>query len=79
MTADTGSFWFFDEGIHELAVKVIDGLGTNGSFWVFYASLSNVEFDLTVTDSITGWSWTRHNAAGTFASGGDIEAFPQLP
>jgi hypothetical protein len=76
MTPDTGSFWFFEDGIHELAVKVIDGRGTNGAFWVFYASLSNVEFDLTVTDSVTGDVWTRHNPSGTFASGGDIEAFP---
>jgi hypothetical protein len=77
LTPDTGSFWFFDAGIHELAVKVIDGRGTNDAFWVFYGSLSNVEFDLTVVDTETGESWTRENPLGTFASNGDIEAFPQ--
>ncbi len=77
LTADTGSFWFFDAGIHELAVKVIDGRGTNDAYWVFYGSLSNVEFELTVVDTVTGESWTRSNPSGTFASGGDIEAFPQ--
>jgi hypothetical protein len=77
LTPDTGSFWFFDAGIHELAVKVIDGRGTNDAFWVFYGSLSNVEFDLTVVDTVTGDHWTRHNPSGTFASNGDIEAFPQ--
>jgi photosystem II stability/assembly factor-like uncharacterized protein len=77
LTPDTGSFWFFDAGIHELAVKVIDGRGTNDAFWVFYGSLSNVEFELTVVDTETGDSWTRENPSGTFASGGDIEAFPQ--
>ena len=77
LTPDTGSFWFFDAGIHELAVKVIDGQGTNGAYWVFYGSLSNVEFELTVVDTATGEIWTRANPSGTFASGGDIEAFSQ--
>ncbi|MDQ1348598.1 MAG: hypothetical protein QG573_1973 [Acidobacteriota bacterium] len=77
LTPDTGSFWFFDAGIHELAVKVIDGRGTNDAFWVFYGSLSNVEFELTVIDTETGDTWTRANPSGTFASGGDIGAFPQ--
>jgi len=77
LTPDTGSFWFFDAGIHELAVKVIDGRGTNNAWWVFYGSLSNVEFELTVIDTETGDTWTRSNPSGTFASGGDIEAFPQ--
>ncbi len=79
ITPDTGSFWFFDAGIHELAVKVIDGQGTNNAFWVFYGSLSNVEFELTVVDTETGEIWSNLNPMGTFASGGDIEAFPQLP
>jgi photosystem II stability/assembly factor-like uncharacterized protein len=77
LTPDTGSFWFFDAGIHELAVKVIDGRGTNNAYWVFYGSLSNVEFELTVVDTTTGEIWTRENPSGTFASNGDIEAFPQ--
>lgn len=77
LTPDTGSFWFFDAGIHELAVKVIDGRGTNNAWWVFYGSLSNVEFELTVVDTETGDVWARSNPSGTFASGGDIEAFPQ--
>ncbi len=77
LTPETGSFWFFDAGIHELAVKVIDGRGTNNAWWVFYGSLSNVEFELTVVDTDTGEIWTRANPSGTFASGGDIEAFPQ--
>ena len=79
LTPDTGSFWFFDAGIHELAVKVIDGRGTNNAYWVFFGSLSNVEFALTVVDTETGDIWTRDNPLGTFASDGDIEAFPQLP
>ncbi|MEO8277535.1 MAG: hypothetical protein ABI639_15080 [Thermoanaerobaculia bacterium] len=79
ITSDTGSFWFFDAGIYELAVKVIDGRGTNDAYWVFYGSLSNVAFELRIVDTTTGESWTRSNPSGTFASGGDIEAFPQLP
>lgn len=79
LTPDTGSFWFFDEGIHELAVKLIDGRDTNDAFWVFFGSLSNVQFDLRVLDTWTGETWSRRNPSGIFASGGDIEAFPQVP
>jgi photosystem II stability/assembly factor-like uncharacterized protein len=77
LTADTGSFWFFDAANTELVLKVLDGTGTNDAFWVFYGSLSNVTFDLTVTDTVTGDRVTYHNPAGQFASVGDIGAFPQ--
>jgi len=75
LTGDTGAFWFFQPSNYELAVKVLDGRGVNGHFWVFYASLTNVEFDLTVTDTVTGQERTYHNSFGTLASQADTEAF----
>jgi len=54
LTADTGAFWFFQPSNYELLVKVLDGRALNDHFWVFYGSLTNVEFDLTVTDTVTG-------------------------
>lgn len=48
---DTGSFWFFNENNLELTVKVLDGCGVNGHFWVFVASGSTVEYEITVTDT----------------------------
>ncbi len=77
LTGDTGAFWFFQPSNYELAVKVLDGRGVNGHFWVFFGSLTNVEFDLTVTDMATGEQRTYHNPAGTMASRADTEAFPQ--
>lgn len=74
-TEDTGTFWFFNPTNVELIVKVLDGRGINGHFWVFYGSLTDVEFDLTVTDTVTGKQRTYHNPAGTMASQADTTAF----
>jgi hypothetical protein len=74
---DTGAFWFFDPGVPELFVKVLDGNHINGHSWVFYGSLTNVGFTLTVTDLRTGQTKAYTNPRGTFASHGDIEAFRQ--
>jgi len=76
LTDDTGAFWFFDGANLELAVKVLDGRQVNGHFWVFYAAMSNVEFAVTVTDTLTGGSVTYTNPMGNFASVGDTEALP---
>ena len=75
ITADTGYFWFFYDTNIELIVKVLDARALNGKFWVFFGALSNVEYDLTVTDSSTGASKTYHNPSGQFASVGDTSAF----
>ena len=74
-TDDTGAFWFFAPGNYELLVKVLDGRGVNGHYWVFYGALTDVEFDLTVTDLATGKKRTYHNPAGTMASRADTVAF----
>ena len=76
-TSDTGTFWFFDPANLELVVKVLDGTGINGHFWVFYGSLTDVEFKLTVTDRLTGRQRIYQNPAGTLASHSDTQAFPQ--
>jgi hypothetical protein len=76
LTADTGALWFFDPANLELMVKVLDGRAINGSFWVFYGALSNVEYTLTVTDTATGAERTYHNAPLQYASRSDTSAFP---
>ncbi|MEM9555844.1 MAG: hypothetical protein AAGC60_16435 [Acidobacteriota bacterium] len=72
-TNDTGSFWFFSPENLELMVKVLDGRQLTESFWVFYGSLTNVEFEMTVTDTVTLRSKTYENPLGSFASVGDTE------
>ncbi len=71
---DTGTFWFFSPENVELVVKILDGRSVNGHFWVFYGALSNVEYTLQVTDTLSGQSTSYTNPSGTFASGGDTTA-----
>lgn len=75
LTGDTGAFWFFAPDNLEVLIKVIDGQGLNGKFWVFYGALSNVEYELTVIDSETGMVKTYRNPRGRFASAADTAAF----
>jgi hypothetical protein len=75
LTTDTGYFWFFSPNNVELVIKVLDGRALNGHFWVFGAALTDVEYDVTVTDTATGAAWTRHNPAGRLASFADTTAF----
>ncbi len=76
LTSDTGYFWFFNQANVELVIKVLDGRPVNGKWWVFYGALSNVEYQIRVTDTVTGSVKTYHNPSGTFASRGDTEALP---
>jgi hypothetical protein len=76
LTPDTGAFWFFGDQNLELAVKVLDGTSINGHFWVYGGSLSNVEYTLTVTDTVTGVERSYRKPPLLFASLADVEAFP---
>ena len=75
LTSDTGYFWFFDAANIELVVKILDGRGTNGKFWVFYGALSDVEYTITVTDTVTGVVKTYFNPGRNLASVADTGAF----
>jgi len=75
LTDDTGAFWFFAPQNLELMIKVLDGRPVNGHFWVFFGSLSDVEYTLTVTDRTTGAVRTYHNPPYTLASRADTSAF----
>jgi ELWxxDGT repeat protein len=72
---DTGYFWFFDAANVEVVLKVLDGRGLNGKYWVFYGALSSVEYELTVTDTQTGVAKTYTNPSGRLASVADTGAF----
>jgi plastocyanin len=79
LTGDTGEFWFFSANNIELVIKVVDGTAFNGQFWVFYGALSNVEYKIEVTDTVTGYSKTFVNAAGNLASVSDTSGFNSTP
>ena len=51
LTNDTGYLWFFNPDNVEVVVKVLDACEPFGRFWVFAGGLTNVEVDLSVTDT----------------------------
>jgi hypothetical protein len=59
----------------EVFVKVLDGSGVNGYFWVFYGGLTDLEYNITVTDSRTGRVKVYNKAAGSACGGFDTTAF----
>ncbi len=75
-----GVFWFFSRMNGELLVKVLDGCEYNDYQWVFAAGATNVEYTLTVTDTVTGESRTYDNPQGMAAAPVlDTAAFATCP
>jgi len=64
-TDDSGLLWFFHRDNWEMLVKVLDGCGHNGRHWVFAGATTNVEYTLTVTDTVTGEVVSYHNSLGS--------------
>jgi hypothetical protein len=80
LSADTGYFWFFDEANVETVIKVIDGCGHNGHYWVFAGGLTNVEVLLAVEDTHSGVVRLYENPLGeAFEPIQDTEAFADCP
>ena len=76
LTADAGDFWFFHPANIELVVKVLDGCGINGHYWVFAAGLTDVEVTTTVRDLRSGAEKVWMNPQGTvFEPIADASAF----
>jgi PKD repeat protein len=77
LTDDSGYFWFFDPTNIEMVLKVLNGCSINNAYWVFAAGLTNVQVDLTVTDTTTGAVYTNRNPQGTaFVPIQSTSAFP---
>jgi hypothetical protein len=75
LTPDTGAFWFLSANNIELVVKVVDGRVFNGRFWVFVGALTDIEYTVTVTDTLTGTEKSYSSPAGHLASFADTAAF----
>ena len=75
LALNTQGFWFFSPDNIELTVKVLDGRAINGHFWVFYGSMTDVAFTLTVTDTTTNAQKVYTSAQGTNGSLSDTSAF----
>ncbi len=80
LTPDTGYLWFFNEANVEMVIKILNACGFADRFWVFAGGLTNVEVDITVTDSQTGVVKTYQNPQETaFLPIQDTEAFATCP
>lgn len=80
LTSDTGYFWFFNAANVEMLLKVLNGCGLNGHYWVFAGGLTNVRADITVRDTSTGAVRTYANPQGTpFQPLQDTSAFASCP
>src|SRR5262249_53111193 len=79
LTSDTGYFWFFSASNVELMVKVLDARAIDGNIWVFFGALSSVQYQITVSDTLSDDVKTYTNGLGTFASVGDTAAFHPGP
>ena len=79
---DTGLFYFFDPDNWEMLIKVFDACDRPefNSFWVFASGLTNVEVDITVTDTENGAVKTYTNPLNTpFQPILDTQAFATCP
>ncbi len=73
----SGLFGFSDAESRDLAVKVLDARELNGKIWFFYGALSDVEYDIRVTDATDETRRIYHNVPGNFCGVGDVEAFDE--
>jgi len=75
------TFWFFDDTNLESLIAVIDGNNfAFSSFWVFAASTTNVEYNLTVTDTQSNEVKTYTNDLGAPSQAVlDTSAFATCP
>jgi hypothetical protein len=51
LSDESGYFTFFNANDVELSVKIVDGRPVTGHFWLFVASMTDVDFVLSVEDS----------------------------
>ena len=64
----TGLLWFFSPDNAELTLKVLDGCTFNQRWWVFVASASTVEYEVVVTDTLSGRVARYHKSLGATPS-----------
>ncbi len=73
-TSETGSFSFFAANQPEVVVKVLDGNWLNDHYWVFFGSMTDVGYEVLVTDTVTGTTRSYPSPAA-FCGGADTAAF----
>jgi hypothetical protein len=76
-TPDSGLFWFFGSDNIEVLLKVLNACSYNNRYWIFAAATTDVEYTITVTDTLTGRVKTYFHAGGSPAPAiTDTDAIP---
>jgi hypothetical protein len=80
LTDDSGYLWFFSASNVEAVFKVLNACGLNAKYWFFAGGLTNVQVEITVTDTSTGAQKTYVNPQSTaFKPIQDTAAFATCP
>lgn len=78
---DGGCFWFFNDSNTQTLVQILNRCSASTPrYWVFASGLTNVEVNITVTDTQAGVQQTYTNPQGQpFRSITDTNAFATCP
>jgi hypothetical protein len=49
LARDSGAFWFFSPDNLEVTVKILDGRAINGHWWVFIASMTDLQLEVDIS------------------------------
>lgn len=63
-SVDDSCVFFFEPQNVEALLRVLDGCESNQRFWVFAGAMTNVEFQITVSDTVLGTTATYANPLG---------------
>ncbi|HUR83345.1 MAG TPA: hypothetical protein VM733_21480, partial [Thermoanaerobaculia bacterium] len=74
--SDTAIFWFDSPLVVELMVRVSDARPFDNAFHVYLGGLSDVEFFITVKDTVTGKSVEYHKLPNSLVGQIDRKSFP---
>lgn len=66
-SADAGLFTFFRPDNYEILIKVLNACSINQSFWVFLSANTDVAYEVTVYDTLTGRTRKYSNPQGKVA------------
>lgn len=54
LAEDSGAFWFFNPENVEATIKILDGRPVNAHWWVFIASMTDLEMKVTIYENRNG-------------------------
>ncbi|MCH9646611.1 MAG: hypothetical protein K0U98_00150 [Deltaproteobacteria bacterium] len=72
----SGAFHFFSPDNPEVFIKMLDPAPSIPWFWVFYGSMTDTDYEVRFTDTVTGAVRTYSPSAG-LCGGADTGAFPK--